>query len=148
MKQANEKIISDLFSSQIQAVLATLNDNQPYTSLMAFAATDDLKTLLFATYRATHKYQNLLTNPRAAMLIDNRSNQSSDHYGGIAITAIGNTGEIPAIGREEFLQLYLKKHPSLQEFVTSPTCALMEMKVDHYYIVSRFQEVTEVLIRQ
>ncbi len=138
------QIVSDLFASQIQAVLATQNDRQPYTSLMAFAATADLKKLLFATYRATHKYNNLSHNPRAALLIDNRSNRSSDHYDGLAVTAVGTTHEVAETERETFLNLYLQRHPGLKEFVTSPACALMAMNVECYYIVSKFQEVTEL----
>jgi hypothetical protein len=55
--------------------IQSLFDAQPYASLMAFAATDDLKRLLFATERNTRKYANLVSNPRAALLVDNRSNQ-------------------------------------------------------------------------
>ena len=139
-----KRTLGDLFESQLQAVLATANRQQPYTSLMAFVATADLTRLLFATYRATQKYHNLQSNPRAALLIDNRTCQLTDHYQGTAVTATGQVHEIPAAEREEFLRLFLAKHPNLAAFVNSPDCALMAMRVEHYYIVSQFQQVVDV----
>jgi len=147
----NEQAIQtlrDLFSSQIQAVLATEHQHQPYTSLMAFTASDDLRRLLFATYRNTHKYHNLLANPRAAMLIDNRSGQSSDHYGGIAVTATGQVREVSETDRDRLIALHLARHPTLAEFLTAPACALMALQVARYYIVSQFHNVTELRIAQ
>ena len=67
--------VRTLLDSQIQGVLATQHQQQPYTSLMAFAVTPDLRRIVFATARATRKYANLLDNPRASLLIDNRCNE-------------------------------------------------------------------------
>lgn len=144
--EQSRQIVSELFATQLQAVLATNNQQQPYTSLMAFMATADLKKLLFATYRATQKYHNLQSNPKAALLIDNRTCRLTDHYQGTAITAIGQVYEIPATEREEFLQFFLARHPNLESFVASPDCALMAMRVEHYYIVSQFQQVVDWVI--
>lgn len=140
------QLLKDLFATQLQAVLATDCERQPYTSLMAFAATENLDRLLFATYRDSHKYRNLQTNPRAALLIDNRTCQLSDHFEGVAVTAIGRATEAPAAERDRLLALYLARHPNLAEFVASPACALMTLRVEHYYIVSRFQDVLELAL--
>jgi len=137
-------LLADLFTSQIQAVLATACQQQPYTSLMAFAATDDLRRLLFATNRSTHKYANLQANPRIAMLIDNRSARLSDHFGGIAVTAIGGAHELPDTEKADLLPLYVAKQPNLKDFVYSTECAFMALQVEHYYIVSRFHDVTDL----
>jgi len=48
-----------LLRSQLLAVLSTQNQGQPYASLVAFASSDDLKSLYFATSRSTRKYANL-----------------------------------------------------------------------------------------
>jgi nitroimidazol reductase NimA-like FMN-containing flavoprotein (pyridoxamine 5'-phosphate oxidase superfamily) len=139
-----KQMLSTLLATQLQAVLATQGQQQPYTSLMAFTATTDLKRLLFATYRNTFKYQNLLTHPRVAMLIDNRTGHLQDHYGGIAVTATGNAQEVEPREKANGLSLYLAKHPNLADFVLSPACALMAMEVEHYYVVSDFQTVTDL----
>jgi hypothetical protein len=47
-----------------------------------------------------------------------------------------------------FRKLYLSKHPYLKEFVSSPTCALLRMDVETYYVVHQFQNVMELHIRK
>jgi hypothetical protein len=46
-------LLKGLFSSQSLAVLATYGGGQTYGSLVAFAATDDLEVVVFATARDT-----------------------------------------------------------------------------------------------
>ena len=136
--------LKELFDSQRLAVLATHRSGQPYGSLVAFAATDDLKHLLFATTRGTRKYANLSQDGRVAMLVDNRSNQEADFHNAIAATAIGTVEEVKGGEKAGLLGCYLVKHPYLKEFVASPTCAFLKVEVETYYVVSRFQEVMEL----
>lgn len=58
-----------LFDSQRYAVLATDDCGQPFTSLMAFAATDDLRHLVILSDRNTRKFANLAANRRVALLV-------------------------------------------------------------------------------
>ena len=141
--QMKQKLIQ-LFQTQKLAVLSTHHSGQPYASLIAFTASDDLKELFFATPRATRKYANLKADPRAALLIDSRSNQDSDIHRAIAATAVGKATEVSEEEREKVLKLYLSKHPHLEEFVKSPSCALVRVTVATFYVVSRFQEVMEL----
>jgi nitroimidazol reductase NimA-like FMN-containing flavoprotein (pyridoxamine 5'-phosphate oxidase superfamily) len=138
------QILKTLLASQRLAVLATQRGGQPYGSLVSFAATQDMREILFATTRATRKYENLLAEPRVALLIDNRSNKESDIHEATAVTATGRAEELAGADREVYLDLYLRKHPYLRDFVLSPTCALLRVKVTTYYMVNRFQEVTEL----
>ena len=117
------KSIKQLFNTQKLAVLATNMKGMPYTSLVAFVATDDLKEIIFATFRDTKKHNNILNEPRVSILIDNRKNQASDFQDAIAVSARGH-GMIITSQREKYQSLYLKKHPSLSEFITSPECDL------------------------
>lgn len=136
--------VQTLLDSQMQAVLATQYEQQPYTSLMAFVVTDDLRQIVFATHRATQKYANLLANPLASLLIDNRCNAESDYRNAVAISAQGLVREVSVDRYAELLQLYLNKHPQLWNFVTAADCALLQVDVERYYIVSQFQNVTEL----
>ena len=142
------KLLKDLFASQSLAVLATQDDGQSYGSLVAFAATGDLRHLLFATTRTTRKYANLLRNPKVAMVIDNRTNQPTDFHTAIAVTATGAVEEVHDPERIRLLRRYLSKHPYLKEFATSLTCALLKMEVDTYFVVSKFQNVMELHINK
>jgi nitroimidazol reductase NimA-like FMN-containing flavoprotein (pyridoxamine 5'-phosphate oxidase superfamily) len=135
-----EETLKTLFDTQQFAVLATQEEGQPYVSLMAFAATDDLRHLIFATERGTRKYANLANNPRTAALIDNRSNQGSDTEQAIAVTALGETRELD---KDQRLSTFVEKHPQLQAFAESPSCALVAMRVVTYYVVEGLQNVRE-----
>lgn len=141
-----KQVLRGLLASQLQTVLATEDRNQPYTSLMAFAATEDLSKILFATYRNSHKYRNLRSNPKVAMLIDNRTGHFDDHYRGLAVTATGQAREADPQTLDKWLDLYLAKHPNLREFVMSPDCVHMEVPVEHYYLVNQFQNVVDVVL--
>jgi heme iron utilization protein len=143
-----KEFLKDLFSVQRLAVLATQSQGKPYGNLVAFVATNDLKHLLFATSRGTRKYANISENPRVAMVMDNRSNQEADFHQAAAVTATGVVKEVEGSEKEPLLRLYLSGHPYLKDFVSSPTCALLNMNVETYYVVRQFQNVMELHIRK
>lgn len=139
--------LKKLLQTQPLAVLATQDLGQPYASLVAFVSSDDLKSLYFATTRSTRKYANMSGDSRVALLVDNRSNKASDFRWAMAATATGKAKEVTSRRRKSALDLYLAKHPHLREFVHSPTCALCEIKVQTFFLVTRFQNVVEVHVR-
>jgi nitroimidazol reductase NimA-like FMN-containing flavoprotein (pyridoxamine 5'-phosphate oxidase superfamily) len=141
-----KKLLKELFRSQLFAALATQQLARPYNNLIAFAATDDLHSLLFATRRRTNKYANLLSNNSVSALIDNRTNRDSDLRSAVAVTATGTAEEVKEDQKEGLLQLYLIKHHNLEKFVHSPESALFRIRVKRYYIVRNFQEVMELKI--
>jgi nitroimidazol reductase NimA-like FMN-containing flavoprotein (pyridoxamine 5'-phosphate oxidase superfamily) len=136
--------LKNLFKKQKLAVLATHKDGQPYSSLVAFAVTEDLKHIIFATSRATRKYEHFSSDARVALLIDNRTNKVADFHSAIAVTAIGTAMEPDENNRQQLAQRYLAKHPDLKDFVQSPTCALVQVSVKTYYVVRTFQNVMEL----
>lgn len=140
--------LRSLLATQRLAVLATQGRGQPYGSLVSFASTRDGREILFATSRATRKYANLKAEPRVALVIDNRSNQESDVHEAVAVTATGRAEEVPDAERSDLIQVYLAKHPYLADFVAAPTCALLRVRVETYYLVSHFQQVAELHVKQ
>jgi nitroimidazol reductase NimA-like FMN-containing flavoprotein (pyridoxamine 5'-phosphate oxidase superfamily) len=143
----HEEVIRDLFGSQRLAVLGTQSEGQPYANLVAFVSSDDLKSIFFATARATRKYANIEADSRVTVLIDNRSNQETDFSKAAAVTATGRAQEISESERELITASYLAKHPILEEFVRSPNCAILKVQVETYFLVSRFQNVTELHVK-
>jgi len=131
-----------LLATQKLAVLATHGAGQPYGSLVSIAVTDDLRHVLFATTRSTRKFENLRADPRVALVVDNRQNTEADLHRAMALTLTGRAEEIPPEDRDAGLRLYLERHPYLKDFVTSPTCALVRVRVQSLYLVQRFQEVS------
>lgn len=131
--------LRQLFRSQKLAVLATYGNQQPYCSLMAFAATDDLKHLILATKRETHKFANIQQHPQVAALIDNRRNQVEDFQQALAVTALGQATVPSPSDYGAFLDLYLFKHPYLRSFCQAPSCVLLAVKVECYLVVTNFR---------
>ena len=139
-----EETIRELFRKQKLAVLSTHSSGQPYASLVAFVASEDLKHLYFATIRTTRKYHNLAVDPRVAMLIDSRSNLDSDIHVAVAVTTTGTATEVRDQEKTQSIELYLSKHPYLQDFIRAESCALIEVAVNTHYLVTRFQQVMEL----
>lgn len=140
--------LRSLLASQKLAVVATQTDGQPYASLVAFVATDDLRQIFFVTARTTRKFSNLISNPRVAVLVNSSTNQESDFHDAISITVTGNAEEIKDPERQAILELYLAKHPYLEEFARSPSCAFVRVAARSYYMVQNFQSVMELHIDQ
>lgn len=134
----------ELLASQGLGVLATHREGQPYCSLVGFAASPDLKGLVFATTRSTRKFENLTADSRVAMMIDSRTNRESDFHEAVAVTAVGDVKEVTKTPRSRYLRWYLARHPHLADFVLSPSCALLRIRVRKYVLVRRFQEVSEL----
>ncbi len=133
-----------LLRSQPLGVLSTQGGGQPYASLVAFAEGPEGGELLFATDRATRKYANLRADRRVALLVDNRANRESDFGEAVAVTAVGFAEELRGGDRERLAVPYLAKHPALREFLASPGCALMRLRVESYVVVRRFQDVVRL----
>jgi nitroimidazol reductase NimA-like FMN-containing flavoprotein (pyridoxamine 5'-phosphate oxidase superfamily) len=142
-----EKRLATLLGSERLGVLSTCGGQQPYASLVAFGATDDLSHIVFVTPRPTRKYANLVTNTRVAILIDNRSNRASDFRRAMVATAVGTVHEVRKARNSRLIRIYLEKHPQLEDFLWSPTCAVLDIRVESYYVVERFQHVTELHLR-
>ena len=135
--------LRNLFESQKLAVVATQTGGQPYTSLVAFVAADDLRHIYFVTARTTRKFSNLTSDSRVAVLVNSSINQESDFHDAISITVTGNAEEIEGSERQPILELYLAKHPYLEDFARSPSCALIRVAARSYYMVRNFQNVME-----
>ena len=131
-----------LFTEQYFAVLATRTGDQIHTTLVAFAATEDLKTLFLCTPRATRKYTNLSRNPSVSLLVHNSANMATDISQAMAVTIAGSAAEVPDDRLDEARAIYLGKQPHMAAFVNSPNTAIVEVAVRRYDVVVHFQDVT------
>ena len=147
-KVKNETLdqIRGLFESQSLAVLATQKSDQPYASLVFFAATPDLKEIVFLTPDTTRKYDHLIHNPKVAVLINNTTNQAEDIDRATSVTATGIAATLEREKKNQYLDLYLNRHPHLKPFSDSPTTALVCITVDRYVLVNQFQNVVEIQV--
>ncbi len=139
--QRLRNLIHKTCSLQYFGVLATAHDNRPYTTLVAFALSDDLSRMIFVTPRATRKFNYLMENNKISFMVDNRTNQSTDIIESVGITLSGTAREPQKEEHDSMLNLYLKKHPDMKKFAESPNSALICMDVERYDVVQRFQNV-------
>ena len=135
--------LRDLFASQRFAVLATDDCGQPFASLMAFAATDDLREIVVLTDRHRRKFSNLKANCRVALLIDDRENKGSDTEKSVAVTVIGDAVEVGRDADNKLRELFLARHPNLADFAATPTCTVVRIQVSSYQLVSQFERIRE-----
>jgi nitroimidazol reductase NimA-like FMN-containing flavoprotein (pyridoxamine 5'-phosphate oxidase superfamily) len=143
-----KKQIRELLINQKLGVLSTHHSGQPYASLIAFVGREDLREIFFVTPRTTRKFANLSADSRVAILINSSLNMDSDFHEALSITALGNAKEIKGSEKDEILSLYLTKHPYLEAFATSPTCAVVRVSIKTYVMVKNFQHVMELHIDQ
>nr|MBS0021421.1 pyridoxamine 5'-phosphate oxidase family protein [Gammaproteobacteria bacterium] len=136
--------IRRLLAAQPFAVLCTQGQGQPYGSLVAFAASDDLRHLLFATPSTTRKFRLLRECAEVALVVDSRSKGAEDIMELEAITATGRAAEVPR-GCEfaAWEGLLVRRHPYLKSFVSAPSSALFVVEIERYLYVVRFQEARE-----
>ncbi|UCF94512.1 MAG: pyridoxamine 5'-phosphate oxidase family protein [Desulfobacterales bacterium] len=137
-----------LFETQNLGVLATHRSGQPYASLVAFYATEDLRHLFFVTPKTTRKFENLQADARVALLINSSTNQAVDFHRAVSVTVVGKAAEVAGAERQPILERYLEKHPHLEDFVRSPSCALVRVSAQSYFMVQNFQNVMELHVNR
>lgn len=140
--------LSILNGLERHAVLATESNGRPYTSLIAYAMTPDMKGLIFSTPRKTSKYKNLLKNRNVSLLIDTRSQTSGDYMRTEAVTLLGAAISVRRGRKWDNLSgILIKKHPDLAEFIQAETTALVLVEISYCYHISSFQTVSEWRVR-
>ena len=125
------------------AVLATSDKGKPYTSLIAFALTPDRHTLIFATPKATRKYENMKSEPAVSILLDNRSQDAEDFHSAQAVTLLGTAKEVrTAAQKAEYRQILVNRQPELAAFIEEPGTSLIAVTIRQAVHVERFQNVS------
>ncbi len=130
-----EQLLKEIMSRQYFAVLNSIGEGLPYSNLVSFVVSNDMKSLVFVTKRNTRKYKNIKQNAHVSLLIDNRTNSPSDISQAIAITVIGTASE--GTDYESDIQVsFLTKHPQLKQFIKDTRNAIIMVKVKEYIIAS------------
>lgn len=141
-KTATERVMS----TELYGVLATQNNGHPYTSLVAYANSSDLKHIIFTTPKTTRKHAFLESCHHVAFQVDNRPKEIKSLMVIESLTATGSAHEINPKEKDyqKFKGLLLDRHHYLEHFLASPSSALYCINVNHFFHVVRFQEVSVV----
>ena len=140
--------IANLCSSQKLAVLCTQRENQPYASLGAFVISNGLMYLYLVSPKTTRKFTLLAANPQVSIMINSSQNKESDFHRAMAVTIIGSAAELSGRKRPGIMKSYVEKHPYLEDFAKSPTCALVKIRIKSYFLVKNFQNVMELHLHE
>ncbi len=108
-------------------VLATVEGDRPYCSLMAYASDPEGSELYLATLRATRKYRNLAANPAVSLLIDTRETRPREEALALTIEGECRVIEEPehraAAGRR-----LAAAHPHLASLLDKPDTAILAVR--------------------
>lgn len=139
------KKIKALVKSQAHLVLATGGEHGPHASLMAFAAAPDASEFWLATQADTRKYANLLADPRASLLLDDRGGDRGGREGpgapGQALTVTAELADFATPEAEhEARRALLARHPSMQEFMDLPGVVALRLVARRFQLLSGLTE--------
>ena len=143
MRKKNEiqQKIKKILQSQLYGVLATSYKFQPFTSLLAFVASEDLDYLYVATGKTSHKFQNIIENEKVAFFIDTRSNDNFDVNTAYALTIFGKVKVIDKNNITKIIKSYLLRHPQLDSFIHSKNVVFLQLAISSFSFVEHFQKV-------
>jgi nitroimidazol reductase NimA-like FMN-containing flavoprotein (pyridoxamine 5'-phosphate oxidase superfamily) len=131
-------------TTQPYGVLATHGEGHAYGSLVAFAFSEDLRHVVFATLVATRKYRLLSEHDRVALVVDDRPAHVDQMMDVEAVTVTGRAREVTSDPqRKACAEQLVARHPQLRSFVAAESCAVFQIEVFRYLHVSRFQEVRQ-----
>src|SRR6266545_7216740 len=110
------KLARSLLRRSRQGALATLmaESGDPYCSLVNVASAPDGSPILLISRLAVHT-RNLLANPRASLMLDERA--PGDPLEGARIMVAGRADEAAGDERDLLRRRYLNAHPSAETFV-------------------------------
>ena len=138
-------VIQALVKSQGHLVLATCAGGEPHTSLMSYAAAPGAPVgcaeFWLATLTSTRKYQNLLANPVASLLIDDRTGESVPASPGLALTVDARLEPFESAQAEQKALLALQaRHPGLAGFLGQPVTVMLRFVGVRYQLLSGLLE--------
>ncbi|MBN2808805.1 MAG: pyridoxamine 5'-phosphate oxidase family protein [Deltaproteobacteria bacterium] len=148
MNNKKEQLLQNtckLLKSQYFGVLATQGEIYPHTSLVAFCVSPDFSGINFCTARSTRKFANLSAHPMVSLLIDNRSNKTTDLNLAASLSATGQARELIDAARRKAQAGFLSRHPDLQNFCNLPDTAICTIEIKAFQLVYNFQETVSCL---
>lgn len=129
--------IRQLVKNEKLCVLATSMDNNPYCSLMSYAADDDCRKLYMVTMTDSEKYRNLKNNDAVSILIDTRGSKTD-----MPVKALTITGRFFEIRDEEKIveakDKLKKRHPALEPFFNSGPSSVFYVEIRSLLLLDGF----------
>ena len=123
-----------LVSKKNVCVLATVSDNKPYCSLMAYITDGSCKEIYMVTHKNTTKFNNLQKNPSVSLLIDSRETQPRSNAQALTIDGVF----IPLIDdnkRQNIRDRMLESFPHMKDFIHHPESEIIRVKINSFLLL-------------
>ena len=119
-------------------VLATVSDDTPHCSLMAYLADDDCREIYMVTQRHSRKYKNLARNPNVSLLIDTREEHPGSNLSEIKALSVSGTFQKmdDENKRIHVLSRLLERHPHVKALLDHPDAAILRIKVNSFLLLN------------
>jgi len=120
-------------------VLATVSDDKPYCSLMAYITDGTCKEIYMVTHKNTTKFNNLQKNPSVSLLIDSRETQPRSNAQALTIDGVF----IPLIDdnkRQNIRDRMLESFPHMKNFLHHPESEIIRVKINSFLLLDGLTE--------
>lgn len=118
-------------------VLATVSENNPHCSLMAYVTDNDCREIYMVTNRQSTKFRNLSANPLVSLLIDTREEHTGmQRPDAQALTVSGVYQEIQDEPKKTCIRSkLLEKHPHIKNLMDMPDAEIFCVKVKSFLLL-------------
>lgn len=102
-------------------VVATHGRQSPEAAVVSFSYDEALGEIYFASESTTRKIQNILKNPRVALVIG---------WGSWTAQLEGEADILDGDDRERVIQIHIKRNPGSSKYASLPTQRYVRVKID------------------
>jgi nitroimidazol reductase NimA-like FMN-containing flavoprotein (pyridoxamine 5'-phosphate oxidase superfamily) len=120
-------------------VLATTGANDPHTSLMAYACSEDCTEIYMVTPVKTLKYRNLTANAKVSLLVDTREKEHRASIQALTITGQAHTIR-DAVKKDAVRKQIQLQHAHLQGLLDQPEIAFICVRIESFQLQSGVHE--------
>ena len=135
-KQAAKALLREGLSGALATLMPGSGD--PYCSLVNVATADDGSPLLLISTLAIHT-RNLLADPRASLMIDER--KEGDPLEGARIMLMGTVTRTDDLAAR---QRYLSRHPEAEQFANFKDFSFYRMEITRIHLVAGFGRIVDL----
>ncbi len=143
VKQMTLKEMLAPFNELRFAVLATVEEGKPYTSIIAVALKPNNRTLFFTTSSVIRKHINIINQSAVFILLKNHSQSADDIDSAQAVTLLDTAKRVRTIARKaECREIFVNRHPELADFINDSKTALITVTISKAIHVAHFSNVS------
>lgn len=134
--EENMRICVELLRSNNILVLATQSDTGPYTSLMAYACSENGREIYMLSSRNSQKWKNLQTYPKVSLLVDDRDGKLDKKRQKIkALSVSGSFSQVTESEKDPILELIAAQSPFTSSNFSGPDYSVIKIKVESFLLL-------------